>query len=45
MIDFTSVYSRDGPNRFLAGYAGYVQADALEQYADVYAAGVTHVGC
>ena len=45
VFDFTPGYSRDGPTRFLAGYTGYVQADALKQYADVYAAGATHVCC
>jgi len=45
VFDFTPGYSRDGPAQFLAGYTGYVQADALKQYADVYAAGATHVCC
>lgn len=45
VFDFTPGYSRDGPVAFLAGYTGYVQADALKQYADVYAAGATHVCC
>lgn len=45
VFDFTPGYSRDGPSTFLAGYAGYVQADALKQYADVYAAGAAHVCC
>jgi transposase len=42
---FTPGYARDGPNAFLGGYTGYVHADALQQYADVYAAGATHVCC
>jgi transposase len=45
VFDFTPGYSRDGPTQFLAGYTGYVQADALKQYAGVYAAGATHVCC
>jgi transposase len=45
VFDFTASYSRDGPSAALAGYTGYVQADALKQYADVYAAGATHVAC
>lgn len=45
VFDFTPGYSRDGPTAFLAGYTGYVQADALKQYADVYAAGAAHVCC
>jgi transposase len=45
VFDFTPGYSRDGPTAFLAGYTGYVQADALRQYADVYAARATHACC
>jgi len=46
LFDFTSDYTADGPTRFLAGYAGYFQADALAQYEGLYAEGrVTHVCC
>jgi transposase len=43
VFDVTPGYGRDGPSAFLAGYTGDVQADALKQYADVYAAGAAHV--
>jgi transposase len=46
LFDFTSDYTAAGPERFLAGYAGYLQADALAQYEGLYAGGrVTHVCC
>jgi transposase len=46
VFDFTSDYTGDGPKRFLAGYTGYLQADALAQYEARYAGGaVTHVCC
>jgi transposase len=32
VFDFTADYTATGPTRFLAGYAGYFQADALAQY-------------
>ena len=32
VCDFTTGYSAAGPTRFLAGFAGYFQADALAQY-------------
>ena len=32
VFDFTTHYRRDGPEQFLKGYAGYLQADALAQY-------------
>jgi len=31
VCDFTTGYSAAGPTRFLAGFAGYFQADALAQ--------------
>src|SRR5947209_18419768 len=36
LFDFTSDYTADGPTRFLAGYKGYFQADALAQYEGLY---------
>lgn len=46
VFDFTSNYTADGPTRFLAGYTGYFQADALAQYEGLYGDdGVTHVCC
>jgi transposase len=46
VFDFTSDYTAQGPERFFAGYAGYLQADALAQYEGLYRAGdVKHVCC
>jgi transposase len=46
VFDFTSHYRRDGPEQFLKGYAGYLQADALAQYERLFRAGrVVHVAC
>jgi hypothetical protein len=37
---------RDGPEQFLKGYAGYLQADALAQYEGLFATGeIIHVAC
>src|SRR5262249_34178809 len=46
VCDFTEHYRRDGPEQFLKGYAGYLQADALAQYEGLFATGeVIHVAC
>jgi hypothetical protein len=46
VFDFTTHYRRDGPDQFLKGYAGYLQADALAQYEGLFATGaVVHVAC
>ncbi|MDB5310772.1 MAG: Transposase family protein [Gemmataceae bacterium] len=46
LFDFTSDYTADGPTRFLKGYKGYFQADALAQYEGLYAEDrVKHVCC
>src|SRR5262245_21347323 len=46
VFDFTTHYRRDGPEQFLKGYAGYLQADALAQYAGLFATGgVVHAAC
>ena len=37
VYDFTEDRKRDGPARFLAGYAGYLQADAFSGYDGIYA--------
>lgn len=36
VFDFTTDHTADGPTRFLAGYKGYLQADALAQYEGLY---------
>jgi transposase len=45
VFDFTTDYTAAGPGRFLKGYKGYLQADALAQYEGLYGAGVLHVCC
>ncbi len=46
VFDFTPHYKRDGPEQFLKGYAGYLQADGLAQYEGLFATGrVMHVAC
>lgn len=46
VYDFTIDRSRDGPTRFLSGYAGYLQADAYSGYDGIYAGGDVHeVAC
>jgi transposase len=46
VFDFTADHTAAGPQRFLAGYRGYLQADALAQYEGLYGADkVLHVCC
>jgi transposase len=46
VFDFTATYTAAGPQRFLEGYRGYLQADALAQYEGLYADDqVKHVCC
>jgi transposase len=46
VFDFTADYTAAGPERFLEGYRGYLQADALAQYEGLYGDdGVRHVCC
>jgi hypothetical protein len=46
VVDFTEHYRRDGPEQFLKGYTGYLQADALAQYEGLFVGGeVIHVAC
>jgi transposase len=46
VFDFTADYTAAGPERFLAGYRGYLQADALAQYEGLYGPDqVLHVCC
>ena len=46
LFDFTAGYTADGPQSFLAGYTGYLQADALAQYEGLYGEDkVKHVCC
>jgi transposase len=46
VFDFTADYTAAGPERFLQGYVGYLQADALAQYEGLYGAGrIQHCCC
>src|SRR5262249_41523820 len=46
VFDFTADYTAAGPQRFLDGYRGYLQADALAQYEGLYGDDrVMHVCC
>lgn len=46
VFDFTADHTAAGPQRFLAGYRGYLQADALAQYEGLYGADkILHVCC
>ena len=48
VYDFTENRKRDGPARFLAGYTGYLQADAFSGYDGIYAGsdgGIREVAC
>jgi hypothetical protein len=46
VFDFTADYTAAGPERFLRGYVGYLQADALAQYEGLYGEGrVQHCCC
>jgi transposase len=45
-FDFTADYSAAGPTAFFDGFRGYLQADALAQYASLFGEGqATHVCC
>ncbi len=46
VFDYTPTRKRDGPMEFLAGYQGYLQADAYAGYDAIYAPGdVIEVAC
>jgi transposase len=45
VYDATPSRSRDGPQTFLKGFTGYVQADAFGGYDGLYATGATEVAC
>src|SRR4029078_2134520 len=46
VYDFTADYKGAGPQKFLKGYKGYLQADALAQYEGLYGPDkVKHVCC
>lgn len=48
VFDYTRSRERDGPAQFLAGYEGYVQADAFSAYDGIYTGSsgkIVEVGC
>lgn len=48
VYDYTPTRQRDGPDKFLAGYHGHLQADAYAGYDAIYKEaerGITEVGC
>jgi transposase len=47
VYDFSEKRNRDGPAKMLAGYRGYLQADAAPAYDDIYAnnPAIIEVGC
>jgi transposase len=46
VFDFTKDYTKEGPERMLKGYMGYVQADGLAQYEGLFGPGkASHVCC
>jgi transposase len=46
VFDFTTDHTAAGPEEFLQGYRGYLQADALAQYERLYGVGkVLHACC
>jgi len=45
VYDYTADRCRDGPERFLGDYKGYLQADAYSAYDRICSRGVVEVGC
>jgi transposase len=46
VFDFTTNYTADGPRAFFGSYTGYLQADALAQYEQLYGPEkIRHVCC
>jgi transposase len=45
VFDLSAGRQQDFPEKFLAGYRGFVHADAYAGYNPLYTAGATHVGC
>jgi transposase len=46
--DFTTSHARDGPQRFLQGFEGYLQADAYSGYIEIASQSngkIQHAGC
>jgi transposase len=45
VFDLSAGRQQEFPEKFLAGYRGFIHADAYAGYNPLYAAGATHVGC
>ena len=45
LFDLTAGHGHEFPEKFLAGYPGYIHADGFTGYNPLYAGGATHVGC
>src|SRR5262245_32303032 len=45
VFDLSAGRQQEFPEKFLAGYRGFIHADAYTGYNRLYAAGATHVGC
>jgi transposase len=45
VFDLSAGHSHEFPEKFLAGYRGFLHADGYAGYNPLYAAGATHVGC
>jgi transposase len=46
VFDATATHERDGPEKFLRGFRGYLQADAYKGYDALYTGGrIVEVGC
>jgi transposase len=45
VFDLSVGRGQEFPEKFLAGYRGFVHADAYAGYNPLYASGATHVGC
>lgn len=45
VFDLSPGRQQEFPEKFLAGYRGYLHADGYAGYNPLYAAGATHIGC
>jgi len=45
VFDLSPGHQQEFPQKFLAGYRGFIHADGYAGYNALYAAGATHIGC
>jgi transposase len=45
VFDLSPGHQQEFPEKFLAGYRGFIHADGYSGYNPLYAAGASHVGC